>query len=94
MTARDFRSLEFSRSTREVSGPASDLAEKLLMRLEKLGQVTAADLLADFSNASEAQRLLSAMINLKLVKQNGSNLELLSQGSEAIKRRLYSVSTG
>jgi predicted transcriptional regulator len=92
--SRNFYSIDVGRS-RTTSGPASDLAERILLRLDETPSSGEALATAVGGDPTEIRELVRTMINLKLIEgSTETNLALSSSGRVALETKLLSISSG
>jgi hypothetical protein len=92
-SSRNFSTLDILRS-RSTSGPASDLGERVLMRLDEGGPLSERDLIAAVgADAGQLRASIETLVNLKLVKSSRSRLQISDAGKAALKLKLLSVAS-
>jgi len=94
-SSRNFYSIDVGRS-RTTSGPASELAERILTTLSGSPSITGQSLVqAVGGDPSEVEELVQTMINLKLIQRpTKTKLALSSSGKIALENKLLSISSG
>ena len=94
-SSRNFYSIDVGRS-RTTSGPASDLAERILATLNGAGALTEVSLAETIGgNPTEIKELVHTMINQRLIERSAKmNLALSAAGTVALENKLLSISSG
>ena len=92
--SRSYYSIDVGRS-RTTSGPANDLAERILVTLEGAPSSGQALATAVGGDPAEIRELVQTMINLKLIQgSTETNLALSSSGRVALETKMLSIAGG
>jgi hypothetical protein len=95
ISSRNFNTLDISRA-RSVSGPVSDLPERILLKLETSAPNSEEELVTSIEGeVADVRSLVRTMINLKLIQISGNTKPELSQfGRTALQSKFLSIAGG